>query len=94
LEGAEHGRKLHPQQVNGTEAREKPHTLAEYAMDHFRWVMYLCKCWVPLGAGNFSPHHCIQTNSGAHPDSYPMGTRGSFPKVKLVGAWRWPLTSI
>jgi myosin-7 len=36
LEGAEHGRKLHPQQVNGTEAREKPHTLAEYAMDHFR----------------------------------------------------------
>ncbi|PNF26020.1 hypothetical protein B7P43_G06377 [Cryptotermes secundus] len=36
LESAEHGRKLHPQQVNGTEAREKPHTLAEYAVDHFR----------------------------------------------------------
>ncbi|KAJ9583263.1 hypothetical protein L9F63_022396, partial [Diploptera punctata] len=36
LEGAEHGRKLHPQQVNGTESREKPHTLAEYALDHFR----------------------------------------------------------
>jgi hypothetical protein len=29
-------------------------------------------------AGNFSPLHCIQTSSGAHPASYPMGTRGSF----------------
>jgi len=40
LEGAEHGRKLHPQQVNGAEVREKPHTLAEYALDHFRLVEY------------------------------------------------------
>jgi hypothetical protein len=29
-------------------------------------------------AGNFSIHHCIQTGSGAHPASYPVGTRGSF----------------
>nr|CAD7413761.1 unnamed protein product [Timema poppensis] len=36
LEGAEHGRKLYPQQVNGTDTREKPHSLAEYALDHFR----------------------------------------------------------
>jgi hypothetical protein len=36
----------------------------------------------PGGAGNFSPHHCVQTGSGAHPASYPMGTRDSFPGVK------------
>jgi hypothetical protein len=40
---------------------------------------------VPAGAGNFSLHHCVQTCSGAHPASYPMGTRGSFPVVKRPG---------
>jgi hypothetical protein len=34
---------------------------------------------IPVGAGNFSPHHHIQTGSGTHPASYPMGTKGSFP---------------
>jgi hypothetical protein len=34
------------------------------------------------GAGNFSLHHSVQNASGAHPASYPMGTRGSFPGVK------------
>jgi hypothetical protein len=33
----------------------------------------------PAGAGNFSLHHRLQNGSGAHPASYPMGTRGSFP---------------
>jgi hypothetical protein len=28
------------------------------------------------GAGNFSFHHRVQNCSGAHPASYPMGTRG------------------
>jgi hypothetical protein len=37
---------------------------------------------VPVGAGNFSLHHRAQTGSGAHPASYPMGTRGSFLGVK------------
>jgi hypothetical protein len=37
------------------------------------------------GAGNFSPHHRIQKGSGAHPDSYPMGIRGTFPGVKRPG---------
>lgn len=36
LDGAENGRRLHPQQVNGVDTREKPHTLLEYALDHFR----------------------------------------------------------
>jgi hypothetical protein len=35
--------------------------------------------WRSWGAGNFSLHHRFQTGSGAHPASYPMGTRGSFP---------------
>jgi hypothetical protein len=30
----------------------------------------------------------------AHPASYPMGTRGSFPGGKAVGVWSWPLTSV
>jgi hypothetical protein len=34
----------------------------------------------PAGDGNFSLHHrCVQNGSGAHPASYPMGTRGLFP---------------
>ncbi|XP_054284599.1 myosin-VIIa [Macrosteles quadrilineatus] len=36
LEGADQGRKLYTPHMNGTEPREKPHTLAEYAIDHFR----------------------------------------------------------
>jgi hypothetical protein len=30
------------------------------------------------GIGNFSLHHRVQNDSGAHPASYAMGTRGSF----------------
>jgi hypothetical protein len=37
-------------------------------------------------AGSFSLHHCIQNGSWAHPASYPMGTRDSFPGGKAVGA--------
>jgi hypothetical protein len=31
-----------------------------------------------------SPH--VQNGSGAHPPSYPMGTKGSFPGGKVAGA--------
>jgi hypothetical protein len=31
----------------------------------------------PAGAGNFFLHCRVQTDSGAHPASYPMGIRGS-----------------
>jgi hypothetical protein len=48
----------------------------------------------PVGGGNFSLHHRVQIGSGAHPASYPMGTRGSFPGSKAAVAWSWPLTSI
>jgi hypothetical protein len=38
------------------------------------------------GTGNFSLHHRVQNGSGAHPVSYPMGTKGSFPVGKAAGA--------
>jgi hypothetical protein len=41
---------------------------------------------LPAGAGNFSLHHRVQNGSGAHPASYPMGTRDSFPEDKEAGA--------
>jgi hypothetical protein len=40
----------------------------------------------PAGAGNFSLHHSVQNGPGAHPASYPMGTRDSFPEGKAAGA--------
>jgi hypothetical protein len=46
--------------------------------------------WFPTGARDFSYFHSVQTNSGAHPASYTMGTRGSF----TVPQWSWPLTFI
>jgi hypothetical protein len=39
----------------------------------------------PEGAGNFSLHHRVQNGSRAHPDSYPMGTRGTSLGVKRPG---------
>jgi hypothetical protein len=48
----------------------------------------------PAWAGNFSLRHRVQTSSGAHPASHPVGTRASFPGSKADGAWSWPLTSI
>jgi hypothetical protein len=41
---------------------------------------------IPAGSVNFSIHHRLQTGSGAHPASYPMGTRGSFPEGRAAGA--------
>jgi hypothetical protein len=40
----------------------------------------------PAEAGNYTLHHRVQNVSGAHPASYPMGTRGSFPGDKAAGA--------
>jgi hypothetical protein len=37
----------------------------------------------PVGVRNFSLHHSVQNGFGAHPACYPMGTRGSFPGVKV-----------
>jgi hypothetical protein len=34
----------------------------------------------PAEAGSFSLRHRVQTGSGAHPSSQPMGTGGLFPR--------------
>jgi hypothetical protein len=39
----------------------------------------------PSGAGNFFLLHRVQNGSGAHPASYPVDTRDSFPGVKRPG---------
>jgi hypothetical protein len=36
----------------------------------------------PIEAEDFSCSLCVQTGSGAHPASYPMGSGGSFPGGK------------
>jgi hypothetical protein len=36
----------------------------------------------PAGAKDFSSILCVQTGSGVHPASSPMGTGGPFPGVK------------
>jgi hypothetical protein len=38
----------------------------------------------PAGAGNVSLHHRVQSGSGAHPASYPMGTRALSVVVKRL----------
>jgi hypothetical protein len=41
----------------------------------------------PVGAGNFSLNHRVQNGSGAHPASYLVGIRDSYPGVKAAGTW-------
>jgi hypothetical protein len=43
------------------------------------------RVWFSVGAGNFSLHCHIQNGSGAHPASYPMGTKGFSLGVKRPG---------
>jgi hypothetical protein len=38
--------------------------------------------------------HVVQTGSGAHPASYPMGTGCAFAGGKAVGVWSWPTTDL
>jgi hypothetical protein len=42
---------------------------------------------IPVRSRIFSFLHVVQTGSGAHPASYPMGMWGSFPRDKAAGAW-------
>jgi hypothetical protein len=59
-------------------------------------VQCLTKGWTigvrsPTGAKDFSSSPCVQTGSGAHPASYPMGTEGLSPGVKR--GWGVTLTT-
>jgi hypothetical protein len=57
----------------------------EVVFETFRSLGKFTSITFPVRAGNFSPHHCIQTGSGSHPASYPMGISGSFPGGKAAG---------
>jgi hypothetical protein len=53
-------------------------------------------CWTAgvrflAGARDFSLLHSVQTGSGAHPASCPMGTKVPFSGSRAAGAWNWPL---
>jgi hypothetical protein len=62
-----------------------------FRMDYDK-VIFIKKCkkQVLHGVTSFSwdlsLHHRVQTVSGAHPASYPMGTKGSFPGGKAAWA--------
>jgi len=47
-----------------------------------------------IGSWDFFLRHRVQTDSGAHPASYPMSIGGAFPGGKAAGAWSWQLTYI
>jgi hypothetical protein len=56
-------------------------------------VLWLASGWMTEGlefksqwGQEFSVLHVIQTGSGVHPDSYPMGIGVSFPGGKAAGA--------
>jgi hypothetical protein len=55
--------------------------------DYIRYLTYTTL--VSTGAEDFSSTPCVQTGSGAHPASYPMGTGGHFP-----GGTAWPRRDI
>jgi len=44
--------------------------------------------------GDHTHTHNVQTGSGAHPASYPMGSGDSFRGGKSTGARSWPFTPI
>jgi hypothetical protein len=49
------------------------------------WTIRVLRVQFQAEAGNFSLNHRVQNGSGAHPASYPVGTRGSFPGGKAAG---------
>jgi hypothetical protein len=67
------------------------YTFTFYVLAYFSCYIYglddrSSRVRFPARAGNFSLHHRVQNDSGAHPASYAMGTRGSFPGGKAAGA--------
>jgi hypothetical protein len=63
------------------------HRLTPRIISYFLLTPRISGCHIAL-------HHRVQNGYGAHPASYPMGTRVSFPVGKATGAWSWPLTFI
>jgi hypothetical protein len=49
---------------------------------HYVWLRAGRSGLSPAGAEDFSSIPCVQTGSGSHPASYPLGTGGPFPGGK------------
>jgi hypothetical protein len=49
---------------------------------HIAWYNRAIRVRSPTGAKDFSSSLCVQSGSGAHPASCPMGTGGPFPGGK------------
>jgi len=58
----------------------------------YRLVDRMIGARFPAESGNISLLHRVQIGTAAHPASYPISTRGSFPGDKAAGTWSWPLT--
>jgi hypothetical protein len=69
-----------------SERRDGRITSVSYGMYTGAGIAQWYSAGLRAGAGNFSLHHLVQTGSGTHPASYPMGTSGSFLGVKAAGA--------
>jgi len=52
------------------------------------WISFPGKGW------EFFLCHRVQTSSGAHSASYPVGNGCPFPGGKATGTWSWPFISI
>jgi len=50
--------------------------------------------WIPAGARNLSFLQNTQTDYGAHPPSYSMGSWGPFFRGTVGRTWHCPFTSI
>jgi hypothetical protein len=50
--------------------------------------------WLRFPSVQYLFLHSVNTESGVHPDSYPMDKGGAFFWRKEAGAWNWPLTAI
>jgi len=48
----------------------------------------------PIGYGNCSLHHHVQTDTAAHTASYPLGTESTFNEGNTVVSWSWAGTYI
>jgi hypothetical protein len=62
-----------------------PELLSQYS----DWVQgWTTRVLFLTGRGIFSLRHRVQTDSGAHPASYPVGTKSSFPRVNIMSRLR------
>jgi hypothetical protein len=64
--------------------RKRPSCLTNSSLQNKSWCSIMgwtIEVRSPTGA-DFSSSPCVQTGSGAHPASYPVGTNGFFPRGK------------